>query len=174
LSPHRKPASTQGIVFIKGIRAAPMAASIRFFLKISLKITCLRVPHGDHRGHYRTRSPTIARHWGPCRPHEKRKDAGEDDYVQMFLRFSSFGVNHIGSWEILEQKPYRNISGMVFNQNRNRKKIQNRDPVALIFLFWRFRHDPIQLIPDYSKKTVTGYSGTATPAPSGSARRNSR
>jgi hypothetical protein len=60
-----------------------------FFMKISREIICLIVPHGDHKGHYRTRSPTITRRWGPCRPHLERKDAGEDGYVQSFIRFSS-------------------------------------------------------------------------------------
>jgi len=37
----------------------PVSAG-QFFMKLSREITCLMIPHGDHTGHYRFRSPTIA------------------------------------------------------------------------------------------------------------------
>jgi hypothetical protein len=46
----------------------------QFFLRISREIICLRVSHGDYKGHCRPRSPTIARQRGPCRPHKEHKD----------------------------------------------------------------------------------------------------
>ncbi|PKL63916.1 MAG: hypothetical protein CVV32_10805 [Methanomicrobiales archaeon HGW-Methanomicrobiales-3] len=78
-------------------RKPPWRPQFLFFMKILWEITCLRVPYGDHAEHYHFRSPTIARHWGPCRPHKERKDAGEDGYGQIFKRFSSFWCEPSGS-----------------------------------------------------------------------------
>jgi len=43
--------------------------------------TCPMVSQVSPMVFYPNRSPTIARHWGPCRPHKERKDAGEDVYL---------------------------------------------------------------------------------------------
>jgi len=61
--------------------------------------------------HYRTRSPTIARRWGPRRPHKERKDTGEDGYVQIFIRFSSFGSEPNQFMLVSYEKREKNIDG---------------------------------------------------------------
>jgi len=51
---------------------------------------CPSVLHARHIGHNRIRSPTIARRWGPCRPHKECKDTGED-ICYTCRAFSLFG-----------------------------------------------------------------------------------